>query len=69
MESGQEGGCRLATAACWNLQKDDNLMEAQIILSLLPVRRKVMRWDKVELGVAIVCTSSSVGLSAHLPLN
>lgn len=44
-------------------------MEAQIILSLLPVRRKVMRWDKVELGVAIVCASSSVGLPAHLPLN
>lgn len=41
------------------------LRKRKWFLSLLPARRKVMRWDKVELEVAIVWASSSAGL----PLN
>lgn len=38
------------------------LWKHKYFFSLLPARRKVMRWDKVE-RVAIVWASSSAGLS------
>lgn len=69
MELGWGGVYRMTTAASQNVQKNDNLMEAQIIFVLVTCEEERERRDKVELGVAIVCASSSVGLPAHLPLN
>lgn len=68
---GRWGGGSLQDVTVWIVRHAEMqkriliLRKRKWFLSLLPARRKVMRWDKVELEVAIVWASSSAGL----PLN